>query len=79
MLEASSVRRLFTGALLTDSEGLDWTYPIAGREPCHLFPPGTQLRRMAFISCCDTGAWGTCLLGGRFLGDRGGPPIPVFQ
>lgn len=74
-----SLRPLFTGALITDSEGLAWTYPSAAADPCSPFPPGRSVRKLASFSCCDTGTWGKCLLGGRFLADLGGPPVQAFQ
>jgi hypothetical protein len=37
------------------------------------------VEKLAFYSCCDTGRWGKCVFGGRFLSDPGQPPINAFR
>ena len=77
--DLTTLARLYTGALVTDSRKQQWLYPSSAKEPCRSFPPGRKIRLMAYFSCCDTGIWGKCVFGGRFLADIGAPPINAFQ
>ena len=77
--DLTTLARLYTGALVTDSRKQQWFYPSSAEDPCRSFPPGRKIRMMAYFSCCDTGIWGKCVFGGRFLGDIGAPPINAFQ
>ena len=70
---------LYTGALITDSQGQTWVKPSSSPEPCASIKLGVKTRLMAYFACCDTGAWGKCVFGGRFLGDLKGDPINVFH
>jgi hypothetical protein len=71
--------KLYTEALVTDLRNQQLLYASSAKEPCRSFPPGRKIRLMAYFSCCDTGIWGKCVFGGRFLGDIGAPPINAFQ
>jgi len=71
--------KLYTEALVTDLRNQQWLYASSAKEPCRSFPPGRKIRLMAYFSCCDTGIWGKCVFGGRFLGDIGALPINAFQ
>ena len=77
--DLTTLARLYTGALVTDSRNQQWLYPSSAKDPCRSFTPGRKIRLMAYFSCCDTGIWGKCVFGGRFLGDIGAPPINAFQ
>jgi hypothetical protein len=77
--DLTTLARLYTGALVTDSRNQQWLYPSSAKDPCRSFPPGRKIRLMAYFSCCDTGIWGKCVFGGRFLADIGAPPINAFQ
>jgi hypothetical protein len=77
--DLTTLARLYTGALVTDSRNQQWLYPTPAHDPCRFFPTGRKIRRMAYFTCCDTGIWGKCVFGGRFLGDIGGPSINAFQ
>ena len=72
-------RDLYTGAFLTDAKGMKWMYPSKQSEPCHDFKVNTSVTKLAYETCCDTGSWGKCLLGGNFLGHVGGKKINAFQ
>lgn len=71
--------RLFTGARIEDEQGLVWVYPTTDPDACTKFSPGAIVKKAVFRSCCDTGRWGKCALGGRFLGDIGGRPLDASQ
>lgn len=76
---ASTLRRLYTGALITDSKGGRWMAPSQAADPCSAFRPGSTVEKRASFTCCDSGRWGKCVFGGRFLSDPGKPPINAFQ
>jgi hypothetical protein len=71
--------KLYTEALVTDLRNQQLLYASSAKDPCRSFPPGRKIRMMAYFSCCDTGIWGKCVFGGRFLGDIGALPINAFQ
>ena len=53
--------------------------PSQAADPCRGFRPGSAVEKRASFTCCDTGRWGKCVFGGRFLSDPGEPPINAFQ
>jgi hypothetical protein len=79
LVGTATLRRLYTGALITDERGERWMAPSQAADPCSAFRPGSTVEQRASFSCCDTGRWGKCVFGGRFLGDPGQPPINAFQ
>lgn len=79
LMGAPTIRRLYTGALVTDNRGTLWMVPSRAADPCRGFRPGSTVEKLASYSCCDTGRWGKCVFGGRFLSDPGQPPINAFQ
>ena len=79
LVGAATLRRLFTGALITDQRGERWMAPSQASDPCRAFRPGSSAQKRASFTCCDTGRWGKCVFGGRFLSDPGQPPINAFQ
>ena len=74
-----NLKKAYTGALITDAHGLRWMYPSPDRDPCRRFPRSARVSKRASFTCCDTGTWGKCVFGGRWLGDVDGPPINAFQ
>lgn len=79
LVGAAPLRRLHTGALITDNRGDRWMAPSQAADPCRRFRPGSTVEQRASFSCCDTGRWGKCVFGGRFLSDPGTPAINAFQ
>jgi hypothetical protein len=79
LVGAPTIRRLYTGALITDNRGDRWMAPSQAADPCRGFRPGATVEKRASFTCCDTGRWGKCVFGGRFLSDPGKPPINAFQ
>ncbi len=77
--DLTTLARLYTGALVTDLRNQQLLYASSAKDPCRSFTPGRKIRLMAYFSCCDTGIWGKCVFGGRFLADIGAPPINAFQ
>ena len=77
--DLSTLTRLYTGALVTDSRNQQWVYPTNAKDPCRFFLQGRKIRMMASFICCDTGNWGKCVFHGLFLGDLGGQPLHAFQ
>jgi hypothetical protein len=70
---------LYSGALVKDKKGALWMYPSSGKESCSQFPVNEKTEKKGYYTCCDTGSWGKCIFGGRFLGDVNGKPIDAFQ
>ncbi|MFM7362896.1 MAG: hypothetical protein ACKO6F_00485 [Cyanobium sp.] len=79
LVGAATLRRLYTGALITDDQGWRWMAPSQTADPCRGFRPGSTVEERASHTCCDTGRWGKCVFGGRFLSDPGKPLINAFQ
>ena len=79
MFEKQIFNQIFTGAIVEDEQGRQWLYPSTSLNPCLTFPLSTTVKKIEYRACCDTGSWGKCALGGRFLGDIGGPPVDAFQ
>lgn len=71
--------RFFKGALVTNQNGATYMYPSNSEDPCAGFPSGSSIEKIVSATCCDTGAWGKCLLGGRFLYDADAVPVNTFQ
>lgn len=71
--------RFFKGALVTLENGSTYMYPTAQPDACAAFTPGAEVEKIVSSTCCDTGKWGKCLLGGRFMHDIGGEPVNAFQ
>lgn len=71
--------RLFKGALVTLENGSTYMYPTAQPDACAGLTPGAEVEKIVSSTCCDTGKWGKCLLGGRFMHDVGGEPVNAFQ
>jgi hypothetical protein len=70
---------MYTGALVKDKKGSIWMYPSSGQDSCSKFPRNETVEMKAYYTCCDTGRWGKCVFGGKFLGDVDGKPINAFQ
>ncbi len=78
-LETWNLRKAYTGALVTDNNGTRWMYPSSATDPCQQFPLNQVAQKRAYFTCCDTGRWGKCVFGGRWLGDLNAEPINAFQ
>jgi hypothetical protein len=78
-IQAASLRSLYTGALINDSQAALWMDPSLERDPCRGLQPGSSLRRRAWFSCCDSGSWGPWVFGGRFLSDPDRPPDQAIR
>ena len=74
-----TIQKLYTGALVTADRGFKWMYPSSEPNPCQKFPKSGQVKMMAYRTCCDSGPWGKCVFGGRWLGDVDGKPINAWQ
>ncbi len=74
-----SIQKLYTGALVTADRSLKWMYPSSEANPCQKFPKSAQVKMMAYLTCCDSGPWGKCVFGGRWLGDVDGKPVNAWQ
>jgi hypothetical protein len=74
-----AIQKLYTGALVTADRGAKWMYPSTEANPCKKFPKTAQVRMMAYLTCCDSGPWGKCVFGGRWLGDVDGKPVDASQ
>jgi hypothetical protein len=74
-----NIQKFYTGALIKDKENRTWIYPTDKEDPCKDFTKGSTIEKSAYYSCCDSGKWGKCLLGGKFLGDLDGEKIDAFQ
>ena len=74
-----NLKQLYTGALITDVSGGRWMYPSEQKTPCKPFQKKSLIEKRAYYTCCDSGAWGKCVFGGKWLGDIKGRPINAFQ
>jgi hypothetical protein len=77
--ETWNLKKAYTGALIKDSGGSFWMYSSENKNPCAEFPKKKVIEKKAYSTCCDTGRWGKCVFGGRFLGDLDAKPINAFQ
>lgn len=75
---AAFMERNYRGALVTVEQST-YVYPSKDADACSHFPIGKPVKMMIDQTCCDTGAWGKCIYGGRFLRDVGTQPFNAFQ
>jgi len=73
------LEKLYTGALVGEAHDTRWVYPSEEKDPCRKFAKGARVKMRAYLTCCDTGRWGKCVFGGRWLGDVDGKPINADQ
>ena len=73
------LENLYTGALITEAHDIKWMYPSGEKDPCRKFAKGSTLKMRAYLTCCDTGRWGKCVFGGRWLADIDAKPIDASQ
>lgn len=73
------IQKLYTGALVTAKGGIRWMYPSTEANPCKHFAKSAQVKMRAYLTCCDTGRWGKCVFGGRWLGDVDGKAVDASQ
>jgi hypothetical protein len=76
--KTQTIRKLYTGALVT-AGGVKWMYPSEETNPCQKFAKSTLVKMKAYLTCCDTGGWGKCVFGGRWLGEVNGKPVNSDQ
>jgi len=77
--KTQTIQKLYTGALVMAGGGAKWVYPSAEANPCQKFARSAQVKMRAYRTCCDTGRWGKCVFGGRWLGDVDGKPVNSDQ
>jgi hypothetical protein len=77
--KTEAIQKLYTGALVTAKGGMNWMYPSTDVNPCKQFERSTQVKMKAYLTCCDTGPWGKCVFGGRWLADVDGKGINASQ
>ncbi|KEF41967.1 MAG: hypothetical protein ER33_08190 [Cyanobium sp. CACIAM 14] len=51
LVGAATLRRLYTGALITDDRGGRWMAPSQDGDPCSAFRPGSTVEKRASFSC----------------------------
>tara|TARA_B100000315_G_C14577203_1_gene588510 strand:- start:2550 stop:2966 length:417 start_codon:yes stop_codon:yes gene_type:complete len=73
------LKKMYTGALITDDNNGSWMYPTDKSNPCKNILKDKKIKKRAYYTCCDTGAWGKCVFGGNWLGDIGDKEINAFQ
>lgn len=76
--KTQAIQKLYTGALVT-SGGVKWMYPSEEKNPCQKFAKSALVKMKAYLTCCDTGPWGKCVFGGRWLGEVNGKPVNSDQ
>jgi len=76
--KTQTIQKLYTGALVT-AGGVKWMYPSEETNPCHKFAKSALVKMRAYLTCCDTGGWGKCVFGGRWLGEVNGKPVNSDQ
>ncbi len=79
LYDPEQLNKIYTGALVTDEQGTMWMYPSESADPCKDFKVGEVVQKKGYSTCCDTGKWGKCVFGGRWLSDADGRPINSFQ
>lgn len=75
----AELEKMYTGALLTEAHDTKWMYPSEEKNPCGKFVKGAKVKMKAYLTCCDSGRWGKCVFGGRWLGDLEAKPINSDQ
>lgn len=75
----AELEKLYTGALVTEAHDVKWMYPSEEKDPCRKFVKGFGVKMRSYLTCCDTGRWGKCVFGGRWLGDVDAKPIDSDQ
>lgn len=73
------LEKLYTGALLTEAHEIKWMYPSEEKDPCRKFAKGSTVKMRSYLTCCDSGRWGKCVFGGRWLADIDAKPIDASQ
>jgi len=76
--KTQTIQKLYTGALVT-AGGVRWMYPSAETNPCQKLTKSALVKMKAYLTCCDTGRWGKCVFGGRWLGDVNSKPVNSDQ
>ena len=75
----AELEKMYTGALVTESTDVKWMYPSEEKNPCRRFVKGSKVKMRAYLTCCDTGRWGKCVFGGRWLTDIDAKPMDPSQ
>ena len=75
----AELEKMYTGALVTESNDMKWMYPSEVKNPCGRFAKGSKVKMRAYLTCCDTGRWGKCVFGGRWLTDPEAKAIDPSQ
>lgn len=75
----AALEKMYTGALVTEARDVKWMYPSEEKNPCGKFVKGSKVKMRAYQTCCDTGRWGKCVFGGRWLTDIDAKPIDPSQ
>ena len=76
--KTQTIQKLYSGALVT-AGGVKWMYPSVEANPCQKFARSALVKMKAYLTCCDTGRWGKCVFGGRWLSDVDGKPVNSDQ
>jgi hypothetical protein len=76
--KTQTIQKLYTGALVT-AGGVKWMYPSEEINPCQKFAKSALVKMKAYLTCCDTGPWGKCVFGGRWLGEVNSKPVNSDQ
>jgi hypothetical protein len=79
LYEQWNLGKAYTGALITDGSGIPWMYSTTAKHACRRFAPKSTVELRAYYTCCDSGRWGKCVFGGRWVGDSDGKPVNTFQ
>jgi hypothetical protein len=75
----ADLEKMYTGALVTEANDVKWMYPSQEKNPCGKFAKGAKVKMRAYMTCCDSGRWGKCVFGGRWLTDIDAKPIDPSQ
>jgi hypothetical protein len=76
--KTQTIQKLYTGALVK-AGGVKWMYPSEETNPCQNFGKSALVKMKAYLTCCDTGPWGKCVFGGRWLGEVNGKLVNSDQ
>ena len=77
--KTETIQKLSTGPLVRAKGSMKWMYPSTDVNPCKQFARSAQVKMRAYLTCCDTGPWGQCVFGGRWLADVDGKEIDASQ